>query len=200
MSNQNEEDIVNACLGIIGESPVSSVLVANPAVKTILQILRSTNRLNQSKGYWFNTERNTLQPDAINGRIVLPNSTLKAKPTDPFSKLIHRGQYLYDTEKSTNRLQRPIELDIVYQLPYDELPVIFYENLKNDVVLQFATNMALEPQVLTVYSALLKKTSELLQAEDLIHRNISILDSPVGFALTKRLNPSTIGISRGKAW
>ena len=94
----NELTIVNGMLSLIGELPVESLYEDHGYVPTARDILDEADKDIQSRGWWFNVERTTLEPDP-NGEIVLGGDIISFSPymsTEP-SRFVQRGTRVYDT-------------------------------------------------------------------------------------------------------
>jgi hypothetical protein len=120
-----ELDAVNTMLSVIGEAPVNTV-EDNGIVDAVLalQILRSTSREVQARGWHFNTEKNyPLTPDT-DGFLVLPNTVLRADTVDSSSDIdvVVRGNRLYNRRDHTFQFEKEVYVDMVILLEFDELP------------------------------------------------------------------------------
>ena len=71
IDNETELSAVNAILGAIGQSPITSLNFTNPEIGFIYNLLRDANVDLQSEGWHFNTEKHvTFTPDS-NGKIEI---------------------------------------------------------------------------------------------------------------------------------
>lgn len=121
-------EAVNQIIATIGEPPVNSV-EDNGVIDAVmaLQALSAVNRAVQLKGWHWNTEENypiaTTYPE---GELRLPKNTLKVDTSgadgDLDLDLVHRGQRLYDRKNHTFQIGRSVKVDIVFLLPFEELP------------------------------------------------------------------------------
>lgn len=121
-----ELDAVNTMLTSIGESPVNSLLDLSTEDTIIARdTLGEISRDVQSKGWFFNTEDDyPLVPD-VDGHINLAPTTLRVdvkrySPRDV--NVIQRGRRLYDKRRRTYVFKEPVKAEIVFLLPFDELP------------------------------------------------------------------------------
>ena len=126
---------VNAILGAIGQSPITSSIAdsqANPEVAFIYNLLRDANVDVQNEGWHFNTEKHvTFTPDE-NGKIAIANDILKMDTTDGWVDRTHdvikRNGFLYDKQSHSYDFSGHsggILLDIVRLLSYEDLPSPF---------------------------------------------------------------------------
>lgn len=120
-------DAVNSMLFAIGESPVNTLEGGN-AVDAVMaeQVLDTVSREVQSEGWPFNSDtcfpltRPMLEPFYI----YVPETALACDPTDKHSNIVVRGDKLYDRDNHSFIFPEPttVECDIVWLLPFDELP------------------------------------------------------------------------------
>ena len=127
-----ELSAVNAILGAIGQSPVTSIVKDNPEVGVIYNLLRDSNIDVQAEGWHFNSEKHvTYTPDATTGKIVIGNDILKMDVTEGWRKrvydVIKRGGYLYDKYDHTDDWSdhTEINLDVIRAYSFEDLPAVF---------------------------------------------------------------------------
>jgi hypothetical protein len=119
-------EAVNQIIATIGEPPVNSV-EDNGVIDAVmaLQALSAVNRAVQLKGWHWNTEENyPIAATYPEGELRLPRNTLKVDTSgaDGDLDLVHRGQRLYDRKNHTFQIGRSVKVDIVFLLPFEELP------------------------------------------------------------------------------
>ncbi len=132
IDNETELSAVNAILGAIGQSPVTSLNFTNPEVGFIYNLLRDANVDLQAEGWHFNTEKHvTYTPDA-NGKIEIGDDILKMDTTDGWIDRTHdvvkRNGYLYDKQSHSDDFSDHsggIKLDITRLISYVDLPEVF---------------------------------------------------------------------------
>lgn len=121
-------DAVNAMLFVIGQSPVNSLvgLTGLDAIKAIA-ILEDIDRTVQKRGWDFNIEDAfPLQvPNIPPFELHVPSNVLEMRPSDRYRSLVVRGSRVYDTERHTYEFSSgsTIHFDIIWQLPFEDLPV-----------------------------------------------------------------------------
>lgn len=121
-----ELEAVNLMLSTIGESPVNTledVGVVDAVVA--LSILQMASRQVQLIGWHWNTEEDfPLAPTYPEGEILLPANTLKVDTSgdDSSLDLVQRGNRLYDRVNHTFAVGRTVKVEIVFCLPFDQLP------------------------------------------------------------------------------
>ena len=138
IDNETELSAVNAILGAIGQSPLTSLSLdddntfKNPEVAFIYNLLRDANVDLQAEGWHFNTEKHvTFTPDSTTGKITIGADILKMDTTEGWSDRTHdvvkRNGFLYDKQSHTDDFSdhTTINLDIVRLLNYADLPEVF---------------------------------------------------------------------------
>ena len=132
IDNETELSAVNAILGAIGQSPVTTIDKTNPEIGFIYNLLRDANVDLQAEGWHFNTEKHvTFTPDSTTGKITIGADILKMDTTEGWSDRTHdvvkRNGFLYDKQSHTDDFSdhTTINLDIVRLLNYADLPEVF---------------------------------------------------------------------------
>ena len=159
IDNETELSAVNAILGAIGQSPVTSLNFTNPEISFIYNLLRDANVDLQNEGWHFNTERHvTYTPDA-NGKIVVGNDVLKMDTTDGWIDRTHdvvkRNGYLYDKQSHSDDFSGHsggIKLDIVKLISYEDLPEVFKRYIIYKASVRAATQLVANPQLAQLLS------------------------------------------------
>lgn len=128
MPATTEIEAVNIMLSVIGEAPINSLEGSLPLDASIAKrTLDETSRRTQTRGWHFNTEDGVpFQPD-ISGMINLPNNILRIdldkRYASPFGvDPVQRGNRLYDRGSRSYIFSEVLECEVVYQLPFNELP------------------------------------------------------------------------------
>ena len=154
IDNETELSAVNAILGAIGQSPVTSIVKENPEVGFIYNLLRDANVDVQNEGWHFNTEKHVLYTPDSNGKIAIGNDILKMDTTDGWSNrtydVVKRNGYLYDKYDHTDDWSdKPsgVELDIVRLLSYEDLPSPFKRYIIYKASVRAATQLVGNPQL-----------------------------------------------------
>lgn len=118
-------DAVNTILTACGEQPVSVLDGTTPDAANAEGILDEVLRDVQSEGWHFNTEKEVPLTPTIGGLINLPANVAKIDLSDVDTSNVdpvQRGERLYDRKARSYVFQRAIKADIVYLLPFEELP------------------------------------------------------------------------------
>jgi len=122
-------DMINKMLQGMGEPPISSIS-DNPYGAMANSILESTSTEVQSGGWWFNLETVELTPNYSDPGTATGYGTIQISPnvitvTGKGSDVLEaRGTFVYNVTQSTYEFADPIEAEITYRLPLEELPVI----------------------------------------------------------------------------
>ena len=162
IDNETELSAVNAILGAIGQSPVTSINKTNPEIGFIYNILRDSNVDLQAEGWHFNTERHVkYTPQDVGGvkKIAIGNDILKMDVSDGWSKrnydVVKRNGYLYDKYDHTDdwdELTDGIDLDIVRLISYEDLPEVFKRYIIYRSSVRAATQLVGNPQLAQLLS------------------------------------------------
>jgi len=157
IDNETELSAVNAILGAIGQSPITSINYTNPEISFIYNLLRDSNVDVQSEGWHFNTERHVkYTPQDVGGikKIAIGNDILQMDVTDGWSKrnydVVKRNGYLYDKYDHTDdwdELTDGIDLDIVRLISYEDLPEVFKRYIIYKSAVRAATQLVGNPQL-----------------------------------------------------
>lgn len=122
MSLTTKLQAVNEVLAGIGDSPVSSLSSGFVTASMAASKIDAISKELQERGWSFNTEEGMrLNPD-FEGYIQLPDNVLRVDPTDVRSSLVQRGLRLYDKVKHTFKFTQGVNVVMVVELPFEELP------------------------------------------------------------------------------
>ena len=149
-----ELSAVNAILGAIGQSPVTSLVFDNPEVQFIYNLLRDSNVDVQAEGWHFNSEKHvTYTPDSVTGKISIGNDILKMDVTEGWRKrsydVVKRDTYLYDKYEHTDDWSdhTEINLDIIRLLSFEDIPTVFKRYITYRASRIAATQLVANPQL-----------------------------------------------------
>jgi len=146
-STGDELDAVNDLLAAIGESPVSTLEGdSNADVVNARRILNKVNRTVQSKGWTFNIEAATLQPDTFSKLIPWLPSYLDIQVSggNPYR---NRGGYVYDRVNLTDEFTAPIVVNMIKLIPFSEMPTQFRDYIIVKSARMFNRNFFGAPEV-----------------------------------------------------
>lgn len=127
---------INIMLGHINQTPIATLSGSKTSRILIAEnLLDAQTRAVQMLSYDFNRlEHYPLYPNE-EGEIVLPISVLKVDVCSNFldgNKYVQRGKRLYNKTKNTYKINRYLEVNIVKEMEFDDLP----EPVKWYVVMQ----------------------------------------------------------------
>jgi hypothetical protein len=122
----SELEAVNLMLATVGDTPVSSLATTGDLhIAMATQFLYDTSREVQTVGYHFNYEENYPLALNIDYELVVPSNVLSLDVTDEYSykyDVVQRGNRMYDRKNHTYVFDAPIKVDLVFFLPWNELP------------------------------------------------------------------------------
>ena len=152
---ETELPAVNAILGAIGQSPVTSLVFDNPEISFIYNLLRDSNVDVQNEGWHFNTERHVKYThDSTTNKIAVGNDILKMDVTKGWTKrnydVVRRNGYLYDKYDHTDdwsELSDGIDLDVVKLFSFEDLPSVFQRYIIYKSAGRAATQLVANPQL-----------------------------------------------------
>ena len=126
MAQTTKLDAVNTMLSAIGEAPVNSLSSGLVEAEVAETILNTVDREVQSMGWNFNTELNKSFAQDTNGEIPLGNDILRADATLKANSknLVQRGLKMYDRKNHTFNIGAAVNLDVVVQLDFEDLPEV----------------------------------------------------------------------------
>jgi hypothetical protein len=171
IDTETELSAVNTILGAIGQSPVTTLgtvttdvtsssseianTFANPEIALIYQILKECNFDVQNEGWTFNREDHVpFQPDPTTKEIAIAANILRLDSENPEDKTIDpvkRGTKLYDKVNHTYEWNgSELYLNVVYLLPFNDLPSVFKRYITYKASGRAATQMVTNPQLVTL--------------------------------------------------
>ena len=121
----SELEAINLMLATIGESPVSSLSNSGDLhISMALQFLYDASREVQTVGWHFNYEEEYPLALNLNYELVTPSNTLSLDVSDVDSSydVTMRGNRLYDRKNHTYTFDKALKVDIVFFLPWNDLP------------------------------------------------------------------------------
>jgi hypothetical protein len=136
-------DVVNECLGTMGETPLNSLEDPHDFNGPAQNMLDKNTRAIQAKGFWFNRESLTLAPSTLDSGIYLPGDFIAVRvPRDantglPHRNITQRGRRLYNTDGGTYVFTSPLKVDLIRLVPFADLPEQAASHIAAVTVLQF---------------------------------------------------------------
>ena len=120
-----ELDAINTMLTTIGESPVNSVNASTADTRIAQLILGEVDRATQIKGWNWNTEKEVTLTRNGSNEIVLANNVVRvdvSRQEYPDVEVVQRGNKLYDKKNKTFIFSKNLKGELVYLLPFTDLP------------------------------------------------------------------------------
>ena len=115
-------EAINEMLTSVGEQVILVEVAGAGDYANCSAVLDAETKKALAKGWFFNTEYGVaLAPDNA-GRIIVPESTLSAKPEDPNLRISQRGNALYDLAKHTDVFTTPVVITRIVALPFEQCP------------------------------------------------------------------------------
>lgn len=185
MSYMTTLEVVNECLGTLGELPINSLEEGHPDVPAALRALKIANRREQSKSWWFNRELVELSP-ATDGFIYLPNDVLKVDPESASDKYVQRGRRLYKPYESNVATKyvftQPVTVWLVREVPFEDCPYSAQSLINYSAQLDFTKTYEADrlkyEQVLQLYKdAVITINSEHVRAQgvNMLNRRAGVI-------------------------
>lgn len=118
-----ELEAVNKMLKAIGEQPVNAIPTTGISEASLARDkLHEVSRSIQEKGLNCNTEYEFPLAASETGEVVVPTNALNVDPSDISKNYVRRGNRLYDLDDHTFIIGETIDVDIVFFLPWTDLP------------------------------------------------------------------------------
>lgn len=174
----NKLDVINSMLASMGQAPINSLTEENTFRDTGLKRLDLCQRRILSRGFWFNEETRTLTPDAY-GIITTPNDMLelrnKVGARTLYSK---RGDKIYNRSQATYLFDGSIEVPMVVNLDFDDLPILAAEYISAVVVHEFQTDFDADPQKMRELDRRKREAWAAFNAEEIRQRATVLAQNP----------------------
>jgi hypothetical protein len=181
-------DVVNDCLAVMGEAPLTTLQEDHEYKAAALNRLASENREIQSKGWWFNMEEVKLVADPTDNRIYLPGDTL-AITLACSAKLAQRGRVLYNLSEGTDKFPAGTTYDarLTRLVPYEDLPQTAAAFVGVNVVLWFQNQYDGDQTKTRNLSLLREQRETAVMTEHIRNRKVNLLDSNVRLARIRNI-------------
>jgi len=135
-------NVVNDMLGTMSEAPLNSLTDTHEMRGSCLRVLDQVSRRVQSRGWYFNRERKTLQPSTLNGHIVLSNDILEVRADPGWTRLddamvVKRGSRLYNADGGSFVFDHAVKCVLLRLIPFDDLPEVAAQHIAATAVASF---------------------------------------------------------------
>ena len=143
---------VNSVLGSIGQAPVQRLEYKNPEISFVANIVKEVNNDVQNEGWVFNREEGVeYLPSGTNNQIAIPGNVLRMDASEGQiyrdSDLVRRQGFLYDKLNHTFEFTKPVKCDVVYLLPYEDLPNVFKRYITYRASVRAVNQLTSNPQL-----------------------------------------------------
>ena len=143
---------VNAVLGAIGQSPVQRLEYKNPEISYVVNIISEVNSDVQNEGWVFNREEHVeFAPSGTNQEIYIPPNVLRLDVSDGqvyrTTDVVRRSSKLYDKMTHSFRFTKPVLCDVVYLLPFADIPNVFKRYITHRSSVRAAAQLVANPQL-----------------------------------------------------
>lgn len=180
-------EILNHMMSVVGEAPVSSPTSNHPTALSCTVTLQRVDKELQSRGWWFNTEYNlTLSPNG-SGHVIVPAGTLYVDSVDLNSRLVHRGNKLYDPLNHTYVIDKAVVVDAVIQLTISDLPEAAAAFIKHKAAYDFYVNDDGDETKASRLEMEVTRAWGKLQQEELKSADVNAMKRPITAALRLRM-------------
>ena len=148
---------VNSVLGAIGQAPVQRLEYRNPEISFVVNIISEVNADVQNEGWVFNREEGVeFTPSGRKQEIPIPPNVLRLDISEGqvyrTTDVVRRQGKLYDKMGHSFRFANAVRCDVVYKLPYEDLPSVFKRYITAKSAVRAATQMVANPQLAQLLS------------------------------------------------
>lgn len=178
LSALTELDAVNRIIGTIGESPIDTLddMTDVDAINAY-RILLDISRQEQSRGWSFNRISHfKLTPDMYTKKIPWNSNILFLKANHHVHKLVRQGNYVKDLRRDSVIFEHPIDVEVVFYIPFDELP----EQMRNYIISKacfiFQQNYFGDESLVKTTQMQMQEAWQLLQEFEIDNNNYSMFD------------------------
>lgn len=174
-------DAINNMLLAINEQPIPVLDESIAEVKIALDILDQTLELVLTEGWHFNSESDVeLYPDS-QGYIYVPLNALFVDPTDRYKNCTVREGKLYDKDRHSFIFETPVKVDIVYKLPFDEIPIYAQKYISEKAARIFIAQTFGDPQLYQYQSQEEIEAYMILKSHEIDAGDHNLLESYRGY-------------------
>lgn len=123
VTSMTKLDAVNIALSAMGEPKISTLDGAAVDAQIASDLVDETSRSVQSRGWHWNRERLTLQPDVF-GIVKIPANTCRIDTIegDKSTDIVVRGDRLYNRYEASFIFDKPMVLEVYVFLDFEDLP------------------------------------------------------------------------------
>ncbi|CDK30105.1 tail tubular protein A [Burkholderia phage AMP1] len=182
-------DVVNQCLASMGETPLNSIDSDHPFVAAALLKMKTTNTQEQAKGWWFNTDFISLQPDPNTGFVYVPADAINVNPDEDGGAYVIRGRRLYNRFTSSYEFTRDVSVVLVREIPFDDLPMLANHMIAARTVLDFQNDYDGDGDKYNKLGAAYQQVFTTLKAEHIRQVGANMLRNPSVVSQLRLIRP-----------
>jgi hypothetical protein len=169
---------INIMLVATKESPVTAIDVLNPSVASALAVLDRESEEVQGHGYWFNRDTGMTLAANIAGEIVIPTGILSIDPSDTTLHYVRRGTRMYNPNESTYVIGEPVDVDVTWLVPFDDLPSAAQAHILARATYWFVLDSVGDVNIVDRLERRTQSTRMELNAEEIRNCDLNIKHSP----------------------
>lgn len=149
-------EVVNECLASLGEAPLNTLTEPHVFKSAAVQRLSEASKRIQARGWWYNLEAQTIEPDPLYGKLQLAGDALQwqsgVRSRDTLVRsqakpwVVQRGRFLYDTRNQTYVFTESVTGEIAREVPFEDLPQQIADYIRAETVLQFQSGFDADTQ------------------------------------------------------
>lgn len=188
-----ELSVINAMLGSLGMTALTANDTSHPRYIQANAKLTEVDGELQNMGWWFNKVVQTLQANA-EGEIPFSSNAVHVDPTDRALNYVMRNLKLYDLKNATFiiGIGSSVECNVVYQLPYDELPPVMQVHLKDRARYDFYLDQDGSDPKLTKYAELAAQSWVKLKQEHNRNADLNFFEGSHGVWFRTAFHPNNV--------
>lgn len=130
-------DVVNRCIGTLGEAPLLTLDEVHTFAPTALNMLELSNQEVQAPGRWFNSELLTLTPSSYDSGLYLPGDTLEVVTGD--ARYVQRGDRIYNLDTGDFVFHKSLKVFVIRLVDFDDVPAVAQSAIATRALLRFQT-------------------------------------------------------------
>lgn len=150
-NTETELSSVNSILASIGQAPITTLNFENPEVSFIHNLLMECSTDVQNEGWVFNRECNFPLPLTDKNEIPIGPNMLRVDVSEGqvyrTTDVVRRNGKLYNKLNHSYYFDNPINADIVWLYPYEDVPSVFKRYITAKAATRAATQMVGNPQL-----------------------------------------------------
>ncbi len=182
---------INSMIGSLGMTALTANDSSHPTYIKALAKLTEIDVEFQNRGWWFNRTVVTLSQD-VDGEVPYSSDMLHVDPTDRFLLYTMRNLRLYDLVNATFVIDADVEVNVVYQLPFDELPPLAQVYLKDRARHDFFLDEDGGQPKLDRYADLAQRAWIELRQEHFKNRDMNFFEGGHGLWFRQSFHPNNV--------